>query len=88
MKVRSSHLHFFVFDISFACVCISQPFVGLAPSPAHVMPCWSVGSSCLRRAAVLPSCLGAVGATGITLSRRSTAWLSAAARVSPGIGPV
>lgn len=68
---------------AFARVDTSQLYVGLVLSQALVMRCWSDGTSHLKRAAVFPSCLGDVGATGITLAQRNTVWLSAAARVSP-----
>lgn len=64
------------------CARAPQPLVGHAPSQARVTICWSAGTSCLKRPAAPPSCLGAAGATGITLIPRNTASLSAAARVS------
>lgn len=46
-------------------------------------PCCPAGSLTARRAPVLSLSTAAAGATGITLSQRSTAYLSAAASVSP-----
>lgn len=70
----------------FARAHVPQRCVGPRLSQAPVVPCWSAGTSIPRSAVVFPSCLGDVEGTGITLSRRSTAWLSAAVRVSSRTG--
>lgn len=59
---------------------------GPTQRPARAGPCCPAGSLIARRAAAFSLSTAAAEATGITLSQRSTACLSAAASVSPAGG--
>lgn len=65
------------------CMLSSKMCAGPMQRPVRAGPCCPAGTLTVKRAAVLSLSTAAVGATGITLSQRSTAYLSAAASVSP-----
>lgn len=68
------------------CVCVfSKMCAGPTQRPVRAGPCCPAGTLTARRAAVLSLSTAAAEATGITLSQRSTACLSAAASVSPDL---
>lgn len=69
------------------CMCVSSKMcAGPMQRLVHAGPCCPAGTLTTRRAAVLSLSTAAAEATGITLSQRSTACLSAAASVSPADG--
>ncbi len=72
----------FVNDGRFVCVS-SKMCAGPTQRPVHAGPCCPAGTLTARRATALSLSTAAAEATGITLSQRSTACLSAAASVSP-----
>ncbi|CAG06699.1 unnamed protein product, partial [Tetraodon nigroviridis] len=69
------------------CMLSSKMCAGPMQRPVRAGPCCPAGTLTVKRAAVLSLSTAAVGATGITLSQRSTAYLSAAASVIPTAMP-
>lgn len=65
------------------CVLSSKMCAGPMQRLVRAAPCCPAGTLTAGRAAVLSLSTAAAGGTGITLSQRSTAYLSAAASVSP-----